>query len=63
MYLRKYNLFIPLCIALFTLNSCSQVTMVEQADLYQSTLDQVTVDNTSTTDNGFNEPVKQEGWN
>ncbi len=63
MYLRKYNLFIPLCIALFTLNSCSQVTMVEQADLYQSTLDQVTVDNTSTTDNGFNEPVKKEGWN
>ncbi len=63
MYLKKYTgLFCLLLTALFALNSCSTVTMVEQPDLYQSTTEQVTLDNTSTTDNGFKEAAKKPGW-
>lgn len=63
MYLKNFQLFSLLCCALFTLTQCSQVTFVEQPDLYKSASDVIPVDNTSTPDNGFKSPAKRNGWN
>jgi beta-glucanase (GH16 family) len=43
-------------------SACSTVTMVEQENLYVPASEMITIDNTSTTDNGYKPPVQRSGW-
>lgn len=44
------------------LSGCGIVSVVKQADLYQSVADDIKPDPTSTSDNGFKTPLEKEGW-